>query len=71
MRSRVKWFDNRKGYGFLEYNDKEDIYVHYTSIIDEGYKSLVEGEEVEFELVKTPNGYKAKKVVSVKEYGIC
>lgn len=66
MRGKVKWFNNEKGYGFIEYNDHEDIFVHYSSILSEGYKTLVEGQYVDFELVRTDKGLQAKKVVEVK-----
>ena len=66
MRSRVKWFNNEKGYGFLEYNDKEDIFVHYSAIIQDGYKSLTEGTIVEFRLVETSKGLQATDVVEVE-----
>ena len=65
-RSRVKWFNNEKGYGFLEYNDKEDIFVHYSAIIKDGYKSLTEGTIVEFRLVETSKGLQATDVVEVE-----
>lgn len=67
MQSKVKWFNDEKGYGFIEYKDNEDVFVHYTAIREEGHKSLVQGEYVEFEPVKTDDGYKAKNVVSMKE----
>ena len=63
---KVKWFNNEKGFGFIEYKDGEDIFVHYSAILSEGYKTLVEGQYVEFELVKTDKGYQAKNVVEVK-----
>ena len=66
MRSRVKWFNNEKGYGFLEYNDKEDIFVHYSAIIKDGYKSLTEGTIVEFRLVETSKGLQATDVAEVE-----
>ena len=66
MRSRVKWFNNEKCYGFLEYNDKEDIFVHYSAIIKDGYKSLTEGTIVEFRLVETSKGLQATDVVEVE-----
>ena len=66
MRGKVKWFNNEKGYGFIEYNGNEDIFVHYSAILSEGYKSLVEGQYVDFELVRTDKGLQAKKVVEVK-----
>lgn len=65
MKSIVKWFSNEKGYGFIEFKTNEDIYVHFTSILKDGYKSLVKGEIVEFELVKTKKGYAAKNVQSI------
>lgn len=66
MRGKVKWFNNEKGYGFLEYNDKEDIFVHYSAIIKDGYKSLTEGTIVEFRLVETSKGLQATDVVEVE-----
>ncbi len=53
MKGRVKWFNNEKGYGFIEYTDKEDIFVHYSAIRQEGYKTLEEGQIVEFKLLET------------------
>ena len=67
MQSKVKWFNDEKGYGFIEYKDNEDIFVHYTAIRENGHKSLIQGEYVEFELIKTDDGYKAKNVVSIKK----
>jgi len=66
MESKVKWFDDEKGFGFIEYKDNDDIFVHYSTIRDKGHKTLVQGEIVEFELIKTDKGYKAKNVVSIK-----
>ena len=67
-RGRVKWFNNDKGYGFIEFGDlvNEDIFVHYSAILSEGYKTLVEGQYVDFELVRTDKGLQAKNVVEVK-----
>jgi CspA family cold shock protein len=60
----VKWFNDAKGYGFLRVDGQdEDIFVHYTAVQAEGYRSLNEGETVEFELVKGPKGMKAENVV--------
>ncbi len=60
----VKWFDNKKGYGFIRQADLvEDIFVHYSSIQGEGFKTLEDGESVEFELVRGPKGYQADKVM--------
>ena len=66
MTGRVKWFNNDKGFGFIEYKDGEDIFVHYSAILSEGYKNLVEGQEVQFELVRTDKGLQAKNVVEIK-----
>ena len=66
MESKVKWFNNTKGYGFIEYTDTEDIFVHYSAILSEGFKTLVEGQYVEFELVQTDKGLQAKNVVETK-----
>ena len=67
MRGRVKWFNNEKGYGFIEYKENEDIFVHYSAISQNGYKTLSEGQYVEFNLVETPKGYQALDVVVIKE----
>lgn len=71
MKSTVKWFNNQKGIGFILGNKdiKEDILVHYSAILDskEAFKSLIKDEIVEFDLVKTKFGYRAKNVVSLKE----
>lgn len=52
----VKWFNNAKGYGFLGHDGAPDVFVHYSSIQRDGYKSLKEGEEVEFDIVKGDKG---------------
>lgn len=67
-RGKVKWFNSAKGYGFvnIEGEDK-DIFVHYSSIEMEGYKTLKEGEEVEFELVDGPKGPQAHKIKRLTE----
>ena len=66
-RGRVKWFNNDKGYGFIDYLDGEDIFVHYSAIKQKGYKTLSEGQAVEFELVRTPKGLQAINVVTVEK----
>jgi len=66
MTGKVKWFNNDKGYGFIEYENMEDIFVHYSTILSEGYKTLVEGQYVQFELVRTDKGLQAKNVVEIK-----
>ena len=66
MKGKVKWFNNEKGFGFIEYKDGEDIFVHYSAILTEGYKTLVEGQYLEFEFVLTDKGLQAKNVVEIK-----
>ena len=66
MKGKVKWFNNDKGFGFIEYNDQEDIFVHYSAILSHGFKTLVEGQYVEFDLVRTDKGLQAKNVVEIK-----
>jgi len=61
---KVKWFDNRKGYGFIvEDGQHEDIFVHFSAISGDGYRTLNENEPVEFEIIKGPKGLQAKDVV--------
>ena len=67
MVGRVKWFNNDKGYGFIEYKENEDVFVHYSAIEIDGYKTLSEGQLVEFKLVETSKGYQALNVKLVKE----
>ena len=62
MIKRVKWFNDTKGYGFLDNDEKEDIFVHYSAINKEGYKTLSQDELVEFDLIETDKGYQAKNV---------
>ena len=66
MKGKVKWFNNDKGFGFIEYNEQEDIFVHYSAILSQGFKTLVEGQYVEFDLVRTDKGLQAKNVVEIK-----
>tara|TARA_Y100000310_G_C20287683_1_gene625677 strand:+ start:134 stop:346 length:213 start_codon:yes stop_codon:yes gene_type:complete len=58
----VKWFNQKKGFGFLEREEGEDVFVHFSSITGEGFKTLNEGDAVEFELEKTDKGFEAKNV---------
>ncbi|MDD5681689.1 MAG: cold-shock protein [Candidatus Omnitrophica bacterium] len=58
----VKWFSNQKGYGFITTEDGKDVFVHHTSIIGEGYKTLKEGQSVEFEVGQGPKGEHATNV---------
>lgn len=62
MKSKVKWFNDAKGYGFIENNEFEDVFVHYSQIKKEGYKSLSTGDIVEFDLITTDKGYQAKNI---------
>lgn len=70
MRGKVKWFSNEKGYGFIEYKENEDIFVHYSAINQDGYKTLKEGQLVEFNLLETSKGYQAVDVIVVKEASV-
>lgn len=67
MIGRVKWFNNEKGYGFIDFKENEDIFVHYSAIELDGYKTLSEDQLVEFKLVETSKGYQAINVRLVKE----
>ncbi len=64
-RGKVKWFSNQKGYGFITPESGNDVFVHHTAIQGEGYKTLEEGQEVEFEIEKGPKGEQAKNVQKV------
>ena len=62
-KGRVKWFNNQKGYGFITPENGADVFVHHTAIQGEGYKSLEEGQAVEFEITQGPKGDQAVNVV--------
>ena len=63
MRGRVKWFNAQKGYGFIERDGDDDVFVHYSAIQQEGYKTLEQGEEVEFDVIEGDRGPQAANVV--------
>lgn len=65
MKGKIKWFNNEKGYGFIEYTEDEDIFVHYSAIVKDGYKTLNQGDIVEFNLIETTKGLQAQHVVQV------
>ncbi len=67
MLGRIKWFDNKKGYGFIEYREYEDIFVHYSNVLQDGFKRLNEGQLVSFRLIETAKGLQAIDIVAVKE----
>ncbi len=62
MRGKVKWFNNEKGYGFIECQNLEDIFVHYSAIDKQGFKTLKEGDLVDFKLIETAKGLQAVEV---------
>ena len=63
MFGKVKWFSDSKGYGFIGQKNGPDVFVHYSDIVGEGYRTLRDGDSVEFEVVQTPRGPEAAKVV--------
>ena len=65
MEGRVKWFDDKKGYGVIEADSGKDLFVHHKCIEGEGFKSLNEGDQVEFEITQGPKGPQAANVAKV------
>ncbi|HET8761621.1 MAG: cold-shock protein [Nitrospirota bacterium] len=64
-RGKVKWFNGSKGYGFIAQDSGSDVFVHFSAIQGDGFKTLDEGQEVEFEIVNGPKGLQAANVVKV------
>jgi CspA family cold shock protein len=62
---RVKWFNDSKGFGFLEQDNGDDVFVHFSAIQSNGFKSLAEGDTVQFEVVKGPKGLQASNVTRI------
>ncbi|BCB40253.1 cold shock protein [Bacillus cereus] len=65
MQGRVKWFNAEKGFGFIEREDGDDVFVHFSAIQQDGYKSLEEGQQVEFDIVDGARGPQAANVIKL------
>ena len=65
MKGMVKWFNDSKGYGFIEQTEGDDLFVHFSAILSEGFRTLQEGEEVEFELGESDFGLQAYNVIRI------
>jgi CspA family cold shock protein len=65
QQGKVKWFNEAKGYGFIKLDDGEDIFIHYSAIQGDGFKTLAEGDKVEFEIVQGSKGKQAANVTKV------
>ncbi|PUB13980.1 cold shock domain-containing protein [Paenisporosarcina sp. OV554] len=63
---KVKWFNTEKGYGFIDYNDGDDVFVHFTGIQAEGFRTLEEGQDVSFEIIEGTRGPQAANVLIIK-----
>ena len=67
MNGKVKWFDSKKGYGFITCEDGKEVFVHFSGIVKEGFKSLTEGQVVEFEIGQGAKGEQAMNVTVVEK----
>jgi len=65
LQGKVKWFNQEKGYGFIEVEGEKDVFVHYSAIQQEGFKTLKEGDNVEFEVVEEQKGPQAANVIVI------
>ena len=65
MKGKVKWFNEKKGFGFIEREDGDDVFVHFSAITGDGFKNLAEGQEVEFDVSDGEKGPQASNVVTV------
>ncbi len=65
MQGSVKWFNPEKGYGFIEKEDGNDVFVHYSAIQEEGFKTLEEGQQVEFDVIEADRGPQASNVTKL------
>ena len=66
-RGKVKWFNENKGYGFIEQEEGPDVFVHYTSIEGDGFRTLSEGQDVEFDVKEGDKGLQASRVLKLEE----
>lgn len=67
LKGKVKWFNNKRGYGFIVVEGYSDIFIHYSKILNEGYKTLNEGDIVEFNLIETEKGLQAENIQLIVE----
>ena len=67
LQGKVKWFNESKGFGFIEQEEGKDVFVHFSEIKQEGFKSLAEGEKVQFEIVDSPKGPAAANVSKLED----
>jgi CspA family cold shock protein len=64
-RGKVKWFNERRGFGFIERDEGEDLFVHYSAIQTDGFKTIQDGQEVEFDIIESPKGLQATNVITL------